>query len=299
MTDGFIIINKSPGMSSYDIIKRLKKIETFKKIGYIGTLDRNATGVLPVAVNEGVKIIPFLENGIKKYLGRFILGITTDTFDMEGTRLTEVDAPVFDLTVLVETLATFKGVISQKVPLYSSKKMGGKPLYKWVREGFSPETPHKEVEVYDIVLLGYDHPYIDVEVTCSKGTYIRVIAHDFGAIIGCGAALYSLKRTQHGEFTLDKSIPIEDMKTKEDIARNLVSLEEILPATKGLTIDPVFERFIRNGMPVPLMGGSKDWTQGELAKLFSREGILLGIGRVDTDSKTIKMKRLINSQGGV
>jgi tRNA pseudouridine55 synthase len=295
MTDGFIIVDKSPGMSSYDIIKRLKKIETFKKIGYIGTLDRNATGVLPVAINEGVKLIPFLENGIKKYLGRFVLGITTDTFDMEGTRLTEVEAPVFDLTTLTETLATFKGVIQQKIPLYSSKKMDGKPLYKWVREGFTPETPNKEVEVYDIVLLNYDHPYIDVEVTCSKGTYIRVIAQDLGALLGCGAALYSLKRTQHGEFTLDKGVTIDHLGTKDDIAGYLVGLEEVLQATKGLTIDPVFEKFIKNGMPVPLMGGSKDWRQGELAKLFSKGGALLGIGRVDTDSKTIKMKRLINS----
>jgi tRNA pseudouridine55 synthase len=255
--------------------------------------------VLPVAINEGVKLIPFLENGVKKYLGRFILGITTDTFDMEGTHLTEVEAPVFDLAAITEALATFKGVIQQKIPLYSSKKMDGKPLYKWVREGLSPETPYKEVEVYDIALLSYEHPYIDVEVTCSKGTYIRVIAQDLGALLGCGAALYSLKRTQHGEFTLDKGVTIDQLDTKDDIAEYLVALEEVLQATKGLTIDPVFEKFIKNGMPVPLMGGSKDWRQGELAKLFSKGGALLGIGRVDTDSKTIKMKRLINSEGGV
>jgi tRNA pseudouridine55 synthase len=295
MMDGFIVVDKSPGMSSYDVIKRLKKIDTFKKIGYIGTLDRNATGVLPVALNEGVKLIPFLENGTKKYLARFVLGITTDTFDMDGTRQSEVEVPVFDRETIVTTFSQFKGRISQKIPLHSSKKMDGKPLYKWVREGFTPDTPNKEVEVYDIDFIDYTHPYIDVEIACSKGTYIRVIAHDFGGVLGCGAALYSLKRTQHGEFGLVRSVTIDLLRTKEDIVKYLVGLEGILPATRGLTIDPVFEKFIRNGMPVPLMGGSKDWTQGELAKLFNKSGALLGIGRVDTDSKTIRMKRLINS----
>ena len=295
MMDGFLVVDKSPGMSSYDVIKRLKKIDTFKKIGYIGTLDRNATGVLPVALNEGVKLIPFLENGRKKYLARFVLGITTDTFDMDGVRLTETEVPPLDRETVVATLARFKGKIVQKIPLHSSKKMDGKPLYKWVREGITPDTPNKDVEVYDIDFIDYAHPYIDVEIECSKGTYIRVIAQDFGALLGCGAALFSLKRTQHGEFGLARSVTIDALASKEDIAKHLVGLEEILPATRGLTIDPIFEKFVRNGMPVPLMGGARDWTQGELAKLFNRNGALLGIGRVDTDSKTIRLKRLINN----
>jgi tRNA pseudouridine55 synthase len=295
MMDGFLVVDKSPGMSSYDVIKRLKRINTFKKIGYIGTLDRNATGVLPVALNEGVKLIPFLENGRKKYLARFVLGVTTDTFDMDGVRLTETEAPLFDRETVLATLSRFKGKIVQKIPLHSSKKMDGKPLYKWLREGVTPETPNKEVEVYDIDFIDYNHPYIDLEIECSKGTYIRVIAQDFGTLLGCGAALFSLKRTQHGEFGLVRSVTIDALSSNEDIAAHLVSLEEILPATRGLTIDPVFEKFVRNGMPVPLMGGARDWTQGELAKLFNRSGALLGIGKVDTDSKTIRMKRLINN----
>jgi tRNA pseudouridine55 synthase len=295
MMDGFLIVDKSPGMTSYDVIKRLKRIDTFKKIGYIGTLDRNASGILPVAINEGAKLIPFLENGQKKYLGRFVLGITTDSFDMEGVRQTEMDPPVFDRATIEDALAPFKGKISQKIPLHSSKKMDGKPLYKWVREGVTKETPYKEVEVFDLQVLDYTHPYIDVEVTCSKGTYIRVIAHDLGTALGCGATLFSLKRTQHGEFGMSRSVSIDSLREKEDIVKYLLGLEEVLETTRGLMIDPVLEKFLKNGMPVPLLGGSKDWKQGELAKLLSRSGALLGIGRVDTDSRTIRMKRLINS----
>jgi tRNA pseudouridine55 synthase len=295
MMDGFLVIDKSTGMTSYDVIKRLKKICSFNKIGYIGTLDRNATGILPVAINEGAKLIPFLENGQKTYLGRFVLGITTDTFDMEGQRMTEVDPPVFDRAVIEDALSRFKGKITQKIPLHSSKKMEGKPLYKWVRQGVMMDTPHKEVEVYDLRFLDYTHPYIDVEVTCSKGTYIRVIAHDLGALLGCGAALYSLKRTQHGEFDMGRSVTLDCLREKEDIVKYLIAPENVLQTTRGLMIDPVFEKFLKNGMPVPLLGGSKEWKQGELAKLLNKSGALLGIGRVDTDSKTIRMKRLINS----
>ena len=293
--DGFLIIDKSSGMTSYDVIKRLKRLHPFKKIGYIGTLDRNATGILPVALNEGVKLIPFLENGEKRYVARFVLGITTDTLDMEGTRLSEVEPPVYERAAVEETLSRFKGKITQKIPLYSSKKVEGKPLYKWTRQGFAIDPPHKEVEVYGLFFLDYVHPYVDVEVSCSKGTYIRVIAHDFGAALGCGAALHSLKRTQHGEFGLSRSVSLDSLKVKQDVVNYMIAVEHVLQTIRGLTIEPVLEKFLKNGMPVPLLGGARDWKQGELAKLMNKEGMLLGIGRVDTDSKTIRMKRLIHS----
>ena len=122
-------------MTSYDVIKRLKRIASFRKIGYIGTLDRNATGILPVALNEGVKLIPFLENGEKRYVAGFILGITTDTLDMEGTRAVRKRSRPCLSGLSEEALSRFKGKMSQKIPAYSSKKVEGKPLYKWVSQG--------------------------------------------------------------------------------------------------------------------------------------------------------------------
>ena len=295
MMNGFLIIDKSSGMTSYDVIKRLKRLHPFKKIGYIGTLDRNATGILPVALNEGVKLIPFLENGEKRYVARFVLGITTDTLDMEGTRLSETTPPVYERAVLEEALSRFKGKITQKIPVYSSKKVDGKPLYKWARQGIPIDPPYKEVEVYDLLFLDYVHPYVDVEIGCSKGTYIRVIAHDFGAILGCGAALHTLKRTRHGEFEITRSVVLDYLKGKQDVVNYMITLEDVLQAIKGIVIEPVLEKFLKSGMPVPLLGGSRDWTHGELAKLMNKDGMLLGIGTVDTTSKSIRMKRLINS----
>ena len=294
MMDGFLVIDKSSGIASYHVIRRLKSIYPFKKIGYIGTLDRNATGILPVALNEGVKLIPFLENGEKTYVGRFVLGITTDTFDLEGTRISEVDPPRYDTETIKETLLTFKGKIQQKIPVYSSKKIDGKPLYKWVRKGVIIDTPYKEVEVHDIKFIDYVHPYVDAEITCSKGTYIRVIAHDFGAALGCGAALHSLKRTRHGEFTLEMSTPLEPLKTEQDVVRYIVSLRDVLKSFREVTVDSNLEKFLKAGMPVPLLDGSRDLKNGEFAKLISGNGTLIGIGKADTTTRTIRIKRLIN-----
>jgi tRNA pseudouridine55 synthase len=295
MMDGFLIIDKSPGMTSYTVIKRLKRICSFKKIGYIGTLDRNATGILPVALNEGVKLIPFLENGEKRYVARFQLGITTDTYDLDGTKVTEVEPPKFDRATIEGTLSRFQGKISQKVPIYSSKKINGKPLYKWVREGVIIDTPHKEVEVYDIVLLGYDHPFVDVEVGCSKGTYIRVIAQDFGQLVGCGAVLHSLQRTRHGDFTLPQSTTLDKIQSEQDILSHLVPPGQALGSLKQLTIDVTLEKFLKNGMPLPLLGSSREWVNDEYAKLVSKTGNLIAIGRIDTTTKSIRIKRLINN----
>jgi tRNA pseudouridine55 synthase len=295
MMDGFLVIDKTSGMTSYNAIKRLKAIYPFKKIGYIGTLDRNATGILPVALNEGVKLIPFLENGEKTYIARFVLGITTDTFDLEGTRTSEVDPPRYDVKIVQETLSSFKGKIQQKVPLYSSKKMEGKPLYKWVRKGVLMDTPFKEVEVYDIKFIDYLHPYVDAEITCSKGTYIRVIAHDFGALLGCGGALHSLKRVRHGEFTLEMSTLIDALKTEQDVVKYTLPLRDVLKGLREVTVDSNLERFLKNGMPVPLLDRSRDMRNGELTKLLDGKGALIGIGKVDTPTRTIRIKRLIKS----
>lgn len=293
--NGFLIIDKRVGMSSYDVIRKLKRLHAFNKIGYIGTLDRNATGILPVAVNEGVKVIPFLENVEKAYRARFLLGVTTDTLDIEGKVLTETAVEPFDQDIIVSTLKSYIGKITQRVPIYSSKKVNKKPLYKWARKGIAVEAPEKEVEIFDIKFLDYTHPHVDLEVTCSKGTYIRALANDFGNKLGCGATLYSLKRTKHGEFTEDMGIDIERFNTGDDLINYLLSLENVLQSIRGVIIETALEKFLKQGMPVPIAGSSKEWKDGEATRLLNKQGVLIGIGVADTTSKTIKIKRLINN----
>lgn len=293
--NGFLIVDKQTGMSSYDVIRRLKKISSFKKIGYIGTLDRNATGVLPVAINEGVKLIPFFEDGEKAYRAKILLGVTTDTYDIAGNILTETNTETYECSNIQNILNRYKGKITQQVPLYSSKKVHRKPLYKLVRQGIPVEAPEKEVEIFSIKLVDYSHPYVDIYVTCSKGTYIRSLANDLGLALGCGATLYALKRTLHGEFSDQMSVNIEDIKSKDDILNCLISLENVLKSFRDIIVEEALERFLKNGMPVPLLGNTRDWSNGQYIKMLNRRGHLIGIGVVDTDSKTIKIKRLIKN----
>ncbi|HBE44638.1 MAG TPA: tRNA pseudouridine(55) synthase TruB [Deltaproteobacteria bacterium] len=293
--NGFLVIDKSSGMTSYDVIRRLKKIHSFKKIGYIGTLDRNAKGVLPVALNEGVKLIPFLENVEKVYRARFLLGTTTDTYDIEGKIISTKDVENFEIDRLKQLLNSFKGKIIQEIPIFSSKKINRKPLYKLARKGVPVEPQQKEVEIYDIILMDYSSPYIDVEVTCSKGTYIRSLAHDFGQKLGCGATLFSLKRTRHGEFFETMAISLDYLKMEQDLITYIMPLENIMKSIREITVDIALERFLKHGMPIPLFGHTKEWKQDELTKLLNNKGILIGIGQADTISKTIKIKRLINN----
>ena len=292
--NGFLIIDKKTGMSSYDVIRRLKRIHKFKKIGYIGTLDRNATGILPVALDEGVKLIPYLENVEKQYRAKFLLGVTTETQDIEGKVVTETPTGPFERRVIEDALASYLGRITQRIPAYSSKKVNRKPLYKWARSGVPVEQPTKEFEIFDITLLDYTHPYLDVTVTCSKGTYIRALASDLGEQLGCGATLHTLKRTKHGDFTENMGTDIDYFKMEQDLINYLLPLENILGSVRGMVVDAPLEKFLKHGMPVPITGNSKDWKHGENARLFDKQGMLIGIGVADLASRTIKIKRLIN-----
>ena len=293
--NGFLIVDKSTGMSSFDVIRRLKRLSPFQKIGYIGTLDRNATGVLPVAINEGVKLIPFFENQVKTYKAKLLLGVTTDTLDIEGRVLTTATPDKFEKETIELLLGRFKGKITQQVPIYSSKKIHRKPMYKLARKGIAIDPPQKEVEIFRIELLDYSHPHIDIEVECSKGTYIRALANDLGQMLGCGATLFSLRRTRHGEFTQEMSAIVESLNCKEDILNSLISLENVLNSFNEVLVVEALERFMKNGMSIPLLGNAREWKDGETTKLLNKKGILMGIGMTDLASKTIKIKRLINN----
>lgn len=292
--NGFLIVDKSKGMTSYDVIRRLKRLSKFRKIGYIGTLDRNAEGVLPLAINEGTKLIPYLENMEKVYLGTIILGVETDTFDMEGKVIREVETQELSKDVIEEALSRFKGRIKQRVPPFSSKKIGSRPLYKLARAGVEVGPIFKEVEIYDIKLVSYRHPYVEVEVTCSKGTYMRSLAHDIGEVLSCGAALYALRRKRHGEFTEDMAHKVEDIRTLEDLRERIIPVEKVLSLGKEIVVEKNLERFLRHGMPIPIFGNIKDWKDGELTRILNREGLMLAIGVADTKSRIIRIKRLIN-----
>jgi len=211
VVDGFLIIDKPAGITSHDVVSRVRRILKTRKAGHTGTLDPFATGVLPVAVGEGTKAIPFLDEGEKEYEAIILLGTVTDTLDYTGAVLQEADWSTVTASSLQESMATLTGTISQIPPMYSAIKQGGQPLYKLARQGVEVERQPRQVTIHTFKLLACDFPALTVRVRCSRGTYVRTLADDLGRLLGCGACLSSLRRTVSGPFRIADAITLEQL----------------------------------------------------------------------------------------
>ena len=207
--NGILVIDKPAGITSHDVVARVKKLIRASKVGHLGTLDPNATGVLPLVINRATKSARFLEGGTKSYLSTMKLGEETDTYDIEG-KVTR-SAGVGDVTEadVREALSAFVGHIEQVPPMFSAVKRKGVPLYKLARKGVVVEREAKEVEIESIEVVSIDLPSVVFSVNCSRGTYVRTLCHDVGARLGCGALLSELRRTSSGAFTLDDAVTME------------------------------------------------------------------------------------------
>lgn len=211
MINGFVVIDKPAGITSHDVVSRVRRILGTRKVGHTGTLDPFATGVLPIAVNDGTKAIPFLDEGIKCYEALMQLGVATDTLDMTGTLLRECDYSSVSEQQLLDVFTRFTGPILQTPPMYSAIKQGGQPLYKLARMGQEVERAPRPVEIHSIQLLSCSLPFVSIRVSCSRGTYVRTLADDIGALIGCGAALKELRRTASGPFKIADAHTLDEL----------------------------------------------------------------------------------------
>ena len=250
MVDGFLIIDKPAGCSSHDVVNRVRRILATKKVGHTGTLDPFATGVLPIAVGEGTKAIPFLDEGEKRYLASLQLGLATDTLDCTGTVLRETDSSSVCEAALRQVMAGLTGEIEQVPPMFSAIKQGGQPLYKLARKGIEVERAARRVTIRRFELLAFEPPLAQVEVHCSRGTYVRTLADDLGRRLGCGACLTELRRTMSGPFHLEQALTLEQLEAV--VAANAIGQHLLQPlAMLGhlprieLEIDEV--RLVRNG----------------------------------------------------
>ncbi len=211
MIHGFVVIDKPAGITSHDVVSRVRRILGTRKVGHTGTLDPFATGVLPIAVNDGTKAIPFLDEGIKCYEALMQLGVATDTLDMTGNVLRECDYSSVSVEQLLEVFTRFTGPILQIPPMFSAIKQGGQPLYKLARMGLEVERAARQVEIHSIELLSFAPPFVSIRVFCSRGTYVRTLADDIGAMLGCGAALKELRRTASGPFEIGTAHTLEEL----------------------------------------------------------------------------------------
>lgn len=209
--DGILLVDKPAGMTSHDVVARLRRHFHFKKVGHGGTLDPDATGLLIILLGRGTRLSERFMSSDKTYEGVLRLGVTTDTQDASGRVLREGDPSGVTTERLQAEMARFRGDLFQTPPMVSAIKVDGVPLYKLARRGEEIERKPRLIHIYEMPLLNFTPPRAAFRLRCTKGTYVRTICHDLGEALGCGAHLESLRRTASGDFTVEKATPFDQL----------------------------------------------------------------------------------------
>ena len=209
--DGAVLIDKPAGPTSHDVVDALRRTFGLEKAGHCGTLDPNATGLLVIVLGKGTKLSEKLMSDDKVYEGAIKFGETTDSYDADGELVASLPVPPLTLEELNATAAAFQGDLMQTPPMVSAVKIKGVPLYKMARKGIEVERKARLIHVYSFRFAGYTEPFGQFRIACTKGTYVRALAHELGQKIGCGAHLASLRRVVSGKFDVKDSIPFEDV----------------------------------------------------------------------------------------
>ena len=292
--NGVIVIDKPSGKTSFDIVRDIRGILKIDKVGHTGTLDPLATGVLPVCINEATKLVRFFSQDDKEYEVTMLLGIETDTLDIEGKIVTRHE-PDVRITDVEKVIGSFVGEIEQKPPKYSAIKYKGKPLYKWMREGVDVDPPVRTIKIYKITIKDITLPYVMFDVSCSKGTYIRSLCADMGTKLGCGASVFALRRKKSGNFAEEEAVSLGDLDERQKqriLKENLISMVDALPDFLSVPVDQALAERIRTGyQPEAEILNSNDnipsLNKGDLIKFLTADDNIVAIGKMLFSSKEL------------
>lgn len=255
MIHGIINVYKEKGFTSHDVVAKLRGIVGQKKIGHTGTLDPDATGVLPVCLGKATKLCDLLTDKNKTYEAVLLLGKTTDTQDITGEVLEEKSTEALTEEKVREAIEGFIGDYEQIPPMYSALKVNGKKLYELAREGKVIERKARPVKILDIQILEIDLPKVRMEVSCSKGTYIRTLCHDIGEKLGCGGCMESLIRTRVSTFRIEDAKTLDEIETLKQegkLVELLVPIDAMFPFYPKITVKDDWKAFAKNGNPLDL-----------------------------------------------
>jgi len=279
--DGILNVNKPQGKTSFQVVSFVRKVSGERRVGHGGTLDPEATGVLPVCLGRATRLVEFLAEAGKTYRGEIELGVSTDTYDATGNVVGRGDATALTRANVEAAVASFVGVVEQVPPLYSALKHKGVPLYRWARAGVEVPRRPRRVEFFRIDLLQWLPPLLTLEVECSKGTYIRSLAHDIGDRLGCGAHLKGLVRLRSGPFEIATAVTMPQIEEgfKGGTWAGLVHPMDVavlhLPA---VTVSNECEGAIANGRRLVL---ADDGSSAARRRAYSQDGRLIAILRYD------------------
>ena len=289
--NGVLNIFKNKGMTSFDVVSRVRKIAKEKKVGHTGTLDPEAEGVLPVCLGKGTKIIDYIMNSEKGYSVKFKLGIKTTTYDLEGEIIEERDTSFLKEEEVKNVINSFKGEYLQVPPMFSALKKNGVRLYELARKGIEVEREGRNITIYNIENINIDLPYVSMDVTCSKGTYIRSLCYDIGEKLNVFATMTDLKRFKTSFFCEEYSININDLK-EENIKEKLISIEDALKNYPKIYIEKGYTKLIVNGVRVGDKRFTKDFVENNvLYRVYGEDKEFLGLGKKNEEG--FKMEKLL------
>ena len=290
-----LVVDKPAGISSNDAVQQAKRLFGAQKVGHTGSLDPLATGVLPLCFGEATKFSQFLLDADKKYWARIRLGVTTETGDADGEVISESDASGVTAAQVVEALKTFVGEIEQIPSMYSALKHQGQPLYKLARQGIEVERAPRKVTIYSAEMLNITGSEIELLVHCSKGTYIRSLAEDLGAALGCGGHVSGLRRLAAGPYQEEQAVSFEQLKaigSPEELDALLLPVASAVGTWPVMRLHEDTAHYLLRGQPVQVAHApTKGWVQ-----IFEsgEEDRFLGVGEILTDGR-IAPRRLVAS----
>lgn len=289
--NGILNIFKPKGMSSFDVVRVVKKVAKTGKVGHTGTLDPEATGVLPVCIGRATKIIDYIMDSEKVYEVTFKLGIRTTTYDLEGEILEEKDTSNLSNEDILGVVKEFIGEYSQVPPMYSALKKNGVRLYELARQGIEVEREGRLINIYNIEDIKINNPYVSMKVTCSKGTYIRSLCYHIGEKLGVFATMTDLNRSKTSVFSQENSISVNDL-TEENIDDYIVTMEEALSKYEAITVHGKYVKLLVNGVRVADNRFTKDKIiNNRLYRVYDEDSNFIGLG--ERNNSGFKIEKLL------
>lgn len=294
--DGILNINKDTGMTSHDVVARVRKLLRQKRVGHAGTLDPAASGVLPICVGQGTRVAEYLSESGKAYRAEVTFGVVTDTYDAEGVTLRTTDIASLTQAQVEEALPHFLGSQMQMPPRYSAIKIQGQPAYKRSRAGENVILEPRPISIYQLQLMDWQPPTATLMVACSKGTYIRSLAYDLGEYLGYGAHLTALVRTRSGPFSLSESITLEqlaDAIAQEKVQDYLFPADSVLQHYPAFTLDSETVARVLHGNPFQYTD-SPIQPEAEFARIYDVEGHFLAIAAWDREQQLWQPRKVFS-----
>ncbi len=289
--NGVLNVFKNKGMTSFDVVRKIKILADEKKVGHTGTLDPEATGVLPVCLGKATKTIDYIMNSVKVYEVKLLLGTKTTTYDLEGEVVEKKEISHLTEDAIEKTILSFIGEYDQVPPMYSALKKNGVRLYELARQGIEIEREPRRINIFNISNLKIDLPFVYMKVNCSKGTYIRSLCYDIGEKLNVGATMADLNRCETSIFKQENSINIEDL-TKENIKDHIITIEEALSFYSKITVDSSFTKLLVNGVKIfdtRLTNEKRE--KNVLYRVYDNKETFIGIGKQDNEG--FKIEKLL------